>query len=196
MLFGNPHEFAIWVDPVLEWSPGSTVEGLYILCVDGVYLIKRSSLSARSVTVSGESGFWMQCLSCINDGKQTSADGRDADLLFFSALISRGGVDDLPSSIDAQKHRLLEKLKPHGLPDFDSAEGVNLTPMETADAGWSVYLFFDNQTNEDLVIYSNLEDSEFIVRELRLPSGKMKEILSDLVEKTKFLDRASYLRGF
>jgi len=191
MLFGNPHEFAVWADPVLEWSPGSTVEGLYILCIDGVHLIKRSSLSARSVTVSGESGFWLQRLSSINNGEQTSTGGRDADLLFFSALVSRGGLDDLPSSIDAQKPRLLERLKHHGLPGFDSAEGVNLTPMETADAGWSIYLFFDNQTNEDLVVYSNLEDSEFIVRELRLPCGKMREILSDLVEKTKILDRAS-----
>lgn len=191
MLFGNPHEFAIWADPVLEWSPGSTVEGLYILCIDGTHLIRRSSLSARSVTISGESDFWMQCLSHINNGEQTSTGGREADALLFSALVSRGGLEDLPISIDAQKHRLIEKLENDGLPDFHSAEGVSLTPMETADAGWSVYLFYDNITNEDLVIYSNLEDPEFIAKELRLPHGRMKEILSSLVAKTKVLDRGS-----
>lgn len=188
MLFGNPHEFAIFADPVLEWSLGSTVEGLYILCIDGTFLLKRSSLSARAVTVSGESEFWAQRLSRITSGAQTLANGREKELLFFSALVSRGGMDDLPSSIDAQKSRLLKELNEYGLPGVNSSEGVSLTPMETADAGWSVYLFFDDKTNEDLIIYSNLEDSEFVVKELRLPFGRMREILSDLTEKTKVLD--------
>lgn len=189
MLFGNPHEFAIWADPVWEWSQASTVEGLYVLCIDGTFLLKRSTLSAMAVTVSGESDFWARHLHSIENGEQTRTAGRNKDLLLFSAFLSRGGLDYLPPSIDAQKTQLLDELSRYGIPSFDSYEGIDLTPMETGDYGWTVYLFFDEKSNEDVIVYANSKDHQCLAQELRLPSGRVKEILAQLVTETKVLDQ-------
>ena len=189
MLFGNPHEFAIWADPVWEWSQASTVEGLYVLCIDGTFLLKRSTLSAMVVTVSGESDFWARHLHSIENGEQTRTAGRNKNLLLFSALISRGGLDYLPRSIETQKTQLLDELSRYGIPSFDSYEGIDLTPMETGDYGWAVYLFFDEKSNEDVIVYANFEDPRYNAQELRLPSGRVKEILAQLVTETKVLDQ-------
>ena len=61
--------------------------------------------------------------------------------------------------------------------------------METGDYGWFVYLFFDEKSNEDVIVYANFEDPHYEARELRLPSGRVKEILAQLVPETKVLDQ-------
>jgi len=153
MLVGNPHEFAIWLDPVKEWTVQSTVEGLFILCVDGVFLVKRSSLSARAVTLSGESEFWMERLRRIDDDKQTETRGRNKEELFEAAvniIYSEDGAISL-------------------------SEGIELTPQETKDSYWHVYLFRNSATNEDVVVYSHDEDETIrAMAWLALPSRRSR----------------------
>ncbi len=166
MLIGNPHEFAIWLDPVNAWTVQSTVEGLFILCIDGTFLINQPTLSARAVTLSGESEFWAERLRWINECERMDTRGRSKEELFFAADEPRYGEDD---SIQE--------------------EGVELTPMETMDSRWKVFLFFDAGTNEDVVVYRNAGDKENItLYEFRLPYGRIQSIIEDFVEQTKIFD--------
>lgn len=166
MLIGNPHEFAIWLDPVKDWTIQSTVEGLFALCIDGMFLVKQSTLSARAVTLSGESDFWAERLRWISECGHIDTRGRSKDELFIAANEPRYGEDD-------------------SIP----MEGVDLTPMETLDSHWKVFLFFDASTNEDVVVYGNTDDEENIMLyELRLPYGRIQSIIEDFVEQTKIFD--------
>lgn len=167
MIIGNPHEFAIWLDPVKEWTIQSTVEGLFILCIDGVFLIKKSTLSARAVTLSGESEFWAECLYSIEKGGQTDTHGRSKEELFVTANEPRYGEDGILSTLD----------------------GIDLTPMETLDSYWKVFLFADMSTSEDVVVYGNLDDEKYTVHELRLPSGRVRAIIESFIEQTKIFDQ-------
>ena len=166
MLIGNPHEFAIWLEPVREWTIQSTVEGLFILCIDGVFLIKKPTLNARAVTLSGESEFWTERLVWMDNGKQTETRGRKKEELFASAEKYWYGAAEYENSV---------------------IDGVDLTPMETADSFWKVYLFLDSDTHEDVIVYSNFDEGS--VMELRLPASRIRVILLEFIEQTKIFDQ-------
>lgn len=169
MIIGNPHEFAIWLDVVPEWSMHTTAEGLYALCIDGVFLLNSKTLSAKAVTLDGESKYWADILRRIDNGGQSQTNGRSKEELFYVGYAPIYGDGDKEVDI--------------------SAEGIDLTPMEVGDNGWRVYLFRDDSSNEDVLIYKRfIDDSNGVLYESRFSQGRIRKVIEAIASKAAIFD--------
>lgn len=169
MIIGDPHEFALWLDSVEAWNSTSFTEGLYALCIDGRILLNRSKLSARAVTLSGESEHWKRVIESIDGGGQSKTDGRDSETLFLIANEAWYGESEV------------------SMP----CEGILLSSMDTLDEDWRAYLFVDEVARQDVIVYRYWSENNSELYEFRLPHGRIKETVQKFINTTKVFDKRS-----
>ncbi|WP_123295720.1 Imm42 family immunity protein [Comamonas sp. BIGb0124] len=172
MIIGDPFELALWIDAHQSWHSGPFVDGLFILCVDGHYLLNRKSTSIRAVTLSNEQYWWTERLDRIRALPAFDASKFTPEDLFISA--------DYPlyeATYQFNGKRLPTQARP-----LDQIPSVHLTPTETLDNDWKVYLFKDDILLKDIVIYAYRDGQDIEVHRREYSYGRIGEIIEMFID--------------
>lgn len=176
MVVGDPFEFAVWFDIVPSWKFSSSVEGLYILCIDGNYLIKKKSIYVHSVIISGDGLWWSEISERIQELQGFDTSNYSNELLFMSADYPIYGFDYRLANEEYKNEALLEQIP-----------NVDLTPMEVLDNGWKLYFFSDSINMKDVIIYAHTDEGVADVQrkefDFRYIAKVVKEISEAFISK-------------
>ncbi len=161
MIYGDPFEFAVWIDEVPSWSyevsvqglkPYISHEGLISIIIDGKILTPKPSVAC---TLKYQTADLKKSLHSIKNGATEVEVSKSKDELYKNAHIPRY-VDDFVGN---------------------TGMGVEIQCDQINNACWSFYLFKSN--NQDRLIYS--QDYGQVVHEKYMPVGTVRQVLESLL---------------
>ena len=135
------------------------VEGMLMLLIDGRYL---NGKTMQTTTLNGEWSCFENAVKRMAE-EASNTNGRNKTELFNSAHIPRYDIEYFGD---------------------DKGDGVEITPMQISDYGWTVYHFVDHE--EEVLVYKHTDSEE--IHEKRMPLGTTRAVFLEAAEKMKIFD--------